>query len=87
VRRLGGRVQDEADRRSVLAEDALDRRAIADVDVVVRVLRVVGDEPIPLPAGRCVGAEELAAHVVVDARNEVPALTVELHGLRPDEAG
>ena len=76
----------EPDVASVLLEDALDRRSVADVDVVMRVLRVVADERLALPSSRRIGAEKRPAHVVVDPDHEVAALTVELRGFRADQA-
>ena len=45
------------------------------------------DQRVPPPPGRRVRAEEVAAHVIVDADDQAPALAVELDGLGTDQTG
>ena len=80
-------MNDETDLCAVLAENPLDRLPVPHVDVVVGVVRVLLQERVPLPPGRRVRAEEVAAHVVVDTDHEVPAAAVELNGLGTDQTG
>ena len=68
VARLTGGVDHDGDVRAVLLEDLGQPFAVADVDVEVgvRVAELAG-QPQQAPRGRSVLAEEVAAHVVVDA--------------------
>ena len=69
-----------------VAEQAIDRRSIADVDVLVSESTRATPEAFQVPGGIAHGAEEMAAHVVVDANNIVfPLIEVE-YSLRANKA-
>ena len=88
VRRLSRGVHDEFDVGPVLREQVVDEVGVADVAVDVNVaVAQVGLELALLPAGRGLGAEELLAHVVVDADDGHAGTGEVAAGLRSDETG
>jgi hypothetical protein len=87
VRRLGRRVDHRSDCRAVLGEQRFDRVAVADVVRQVAIGRQLGLEARPVRCGARLGAEEVAAHVVVDA-DDIPALAAKKpRGLRSNQTG
>ncbi len=88
VRRLGGGVDHELDVGAVRPEQVLDRRTVADVEVLVGVGSPSSSSSAAgHPGGRRVVAEEHLAHVVVDTHDLHSETGEVLGGLGPDEAG
>ena len=71
---------------AALGEQVLDRLPVTDVDRVVRVVTAPCLEPLPVPRGVALGAEEVGAHVVVDSVDREAQTIEELDRLRADQA-
>jgi hypothetical protein len=86
VRGLGGRVDHDGDVTAVVPEDLPERVAVPDVDAVMGVRRaqLIGQPP-HVPGGGRLGAEELLAHVVVDADHVQTQAGEVPDRLRPDQ--
>jgi hypothetical protein len=85
VRRLRRRVHDELELPREHREHAHHARLVADVDVERGELPMRALEAIGLALGRRRGAEELRAHVVVEAHDVEARLDERADGLRADE--
>jgi hypothetical protein len=80
-------VNDQLDVRAVLGEHALDPLAIPYVDLAMRVIREGRFEVAAAPFGRGIIAEEMLAHIVVDADDPEPSRGEKAGSLRADQAG
>jgi hypothetical protein len=78
--RLGGAMNDKIERMRV--EKSFKRDPVTDVQVMMR--EVLRDEaqPLEIPGGVALVAEEHGAHIVVDAVDLVPLPVKMLHGFR-----
>jgi len=84
VRRLRGTVDDQIE--AIRTEELLDGRAIADIQADVNEAVGFGFQAFEVPKSVAGGAEEFAAHVVVDA-NDIVTLAVEMFdSFRADES-
>ena len=83
VRRLRGTVDDKVE--AMRTEELLDGCAIADVQADVNEVAGFGLESFEVPEGVAGGAEEFAAHVVVDADDVVTLAVKMFDGFRTDE--
>jgi hypothetical protein len=61
-------------------EQGIDRRCIANVDLVVRELPVLRFQPFSVPGGACLAAEEIRAHVIVEPDDVEALVAKEGHG-------
>ena len=68
-------------------QQRVDRRPVADVEVVVRVALAGGLEALAVPRRVAAGPEEVGPHVVVDAVHVEAEAVEELHRLGADEPG
>jgi hypothetical protein len=81
---LGGAVDDRIE--PLLLEQPIQSTAITDVHGVMRESLGPGPKALQVPGRVALSAEELAAHVVIDAVHLVALLVVVLDGFRPDQA-
>ncbi len=86
VARLCGGVDDQLDLASVSFEQPIDRQAITDVQRLVGIAGQVPRHLFGLACGRGGRAEEISAHVVVDADDVEPLLVQELARLAANQA-
>ena len=85
VRGLRGCVHDQLDLAAVAGEDAVDPVGVADIEVERGELGVYLEEAFGHRAGRRRGAEELAAHVVLDPDDVVAGLDEVPHRFGADQ--
>ena len=86
VRGLRGGVDDQLDRAPVAREERVDPLAVADVHLLPAEVLDLGGETVRGGRGGGLGAEEVGAHVVLDADHVEALLGEEAHRLRADEA-
>src|SRR5207248_4704996 len=80
-------VDDELELASVIAEDAVDRLAVTDVEIACAEARAVGlPKTVGLRPRRRRLAEEVRTHIVVDADHVEPLLDEVGRRLRADQA-